>query len=191
MGLSIFDKRYKKNRTGPKSKKDQNVNISNDEPIEQYKLDYMQQAKQRVYPLVWRDYLNLSFDMDIVDLIESLSSLFNKMDSFDIDPDNRKGLLEEPEQFLLHKNVDRALRWLTDKVSESRLEPIVVTLRSPGDSKIEIEASLNDPRSLVSLDNVKESAKNLNHSSIVTPHFLKHFDFDNALDRHYLSETDE
>jgi hypothetical protein len=46
---------------------------------------------------VWRDYLNLSYEMDIVDLIERLIALFGKMDSFDIDPDNRKILLEESE----------------------------------------------------------------------------------------------
>jgi hypothetical protein len=130
--------------------------------------------------------LNISYEMDIVDLIERLIALFGKMDSFDIDPDNRKVLLEESDQYLLHKNVDRALRWLTDKVSDSKLEPIVVTLKDPGDSKLEIECSLNDSRSLVNLENVKESDKNLNRNSILTPHFLKHFDFENALDRHYL-----
>jgi hypothetical protein len=130
--------------------------------------------------------LNLSYEMDIVDLIERLIALFGKMDSFDIDPDNRKVLLEESDQYLLHKNIDRALRWLTDKVSDSKLEPIVVTLKDPGDSKLEIECSLNDSRSLVNLENVKESDKNLNRNSILTPHFLKHFDFENALDRHYL-----
>ena len=78
------------------------------------------------------------------------------------------------------------MRWLTDKVSDSKLEPIVVTLKDPGDSKVEIECSLQDSRSLVTLENVKESDKNLSRNSILTPHFLKHFDFENALDRHYL-----
>jgi hypothetical protein len=124
--------------------------------------------------------------MDVVELLDRLTSLFSKMDSFDIDPDNKKILLEESEQYFLHKNVDRALRWLTDKVSDSKLEPIIVTLKDPSDSKKEIEEALNDSRSLVALENVKESDKNLSTNSILTPHFLKHFDFENALDRHYL-----
>jgi hypothetical protein len=35
--------------------------------------------------------------MDVVELLDKLTSLFSKMDSFDIDPDNKKILLEESE----------------------------------------------------------------------------------------------
>ncbi len=98
--------------------------------------------------------MNLSFEMDIVDLIEKMYTLFESMESFDIDPDNRNQLLEEGDSYALRKGVDRGLRWLTDKVSESKLDPIVVTLRDPGDSHEEIIKSLNDHRSMVSLQNV-------------------------------------
>ena len=99
--------------------------------------------------------------MDIVDLIERYYSLFESMDSFDIDPDNKTKLLEEGDSYALKKSVDRGLRWLTDKVSESKLEPIVVTIKDPGDSHDEIIRSLNDHRSLVTLDNVKELDRNM------------------------------
>ncbi len=92
--------------------------------------------------------------MDIVEIIEKVYTLFEQMDSFDIDPDCKTQLLEEGESYGLRKGVDRGLRWLTDKVSESKLEPIVVTLKDPGDSIDEIVKSLNDPRSLVTLQNV-------------------------------------
>ncbi len=68
-----------------------------DAPIESYKVEYHSQAKHRFHPIIWRNYLNLQFDMDIVDLLEKLIALFGQMDSFDIDPDNRKVLLEESD----------------------------------------------------------------------------------------------
>ena len=97
LGISIYDPRYQKNKVGPKFRGDKYMQKEEEAPIDDYKIEYHNQAKHRFYPLVWRDYLNLSYEMDIVDLIERLIALFGKMDSFDIDPDNRKVLLEESE----------------------------------------------------------------------------------------------
>jgi len=77
-----------------------------------------------------------------------LIGLFTGLSSFDLDPDiEEPTLLEEGESYIFSKVVDRSLRWLTDKICEANLDPIIVTLDQPGDSKEEIIQALEDKRS--------------------------------------------
>lgn len=55
------------------------------------------------------------------------------MNSFEYDPLNPKVKLPDNEILLLKSNVDRALRWLVDKILEAKAQPISITLTSSGD----------------------------------------------------------
>jgi hypothetical protein len=73
--------------------------------------------------------------MDVLTIIEKLNEFFSSMNSFDVDPDNEGSLLDVKDNYILKTSVVRALRWMKDKIYQSDIEPIEVTLDNMGDSQ--------------------------------------------------------
>ena len=192
LGISIYDERNLKKKCGRKFQKlDKFINYKIEHSLEDEnqvsdKPQYEYSCREISDPCVWRDKVNITFDMDIVQIMEELWKCFISMDGFDIDPDQKNKLLEESDSYCLKKSVDRALKWLLNKIYEAKLDPIIITLDNPGDQNNEIVEALTDPRSASDLKSVTESVQYKKDQIYFTPHFLKHFDFDNSLDRHYL-----
>lgn len=89
--------------------------------------------------------------MDLVEIIERVYNMMMLVDSFEIDPDRENTIMEENDSFVLKKSVDRALRWLKDKIFDAKVDPIIVTLESPGDSYQAIVDALADRRSGITI----------------------------------------
>lgn len=129
----------------------------------------------------------MEYNMDIVQLMEELWKCFMTMDSFETDPDSPQQILSEPDSYALKKSIDRGLKWLVDKILAAHLDPIIVTLDDPGESNDEIVDALTDERSATSIEGLTKSFEDESTQKVyLTPHFKKHFDFTNAVDRHYL-----
>lgn len=124
--------------------------------------------------------------MDILDYLQNLGKLFESLNSFEIDPDNPNIIMGEAESRGLKKSVDRGLKWLMDKISQARLDPIRVTLDDPGDSNDDIVDALTEKRSSTSIESLTKAYEVEKQPVFLTPQFLQHFDIKNALDRHYL-----
>jgi hypothetical protein len=72
----------------------------------------------------------------------------------------------------LKKGVDRALKWLIDKICDARIEPIKVTLDDPGDCQNEVVDALTDPRSQTTIDSLTQSYEINKEPVYLTPHFF-------------------
>lgn len=78
--------------------------------------------------------------------------------------------------------VERALKWLVDRIFEANLDPICLTLSDSGDSNQDIIKALGDYRYMSNPKTLVDSNKTI----YLTPHFLEYFDFDDAKDRNFL-----
>ena len=61
-----------------------------------------------------------------MDIIEQLDTFFSSVSSLEVDPDNQNKVLSLFDAKDLRVVIDRALKWLVDKVFLARLEPISI-----------------------------------------------------------------
>ena len=107
--------------------------------------------------IVWRDKLNINFQMDSVTLLDTIAKFFDEIISFEKDPETGM-MMSKEEQFSVRLLVDRALGWLITQIAFESIEPIKLTLLSSGDHKDVIEA-LSDPRSIQDVQGLIRQAK--------------------------------
>ncbi|KEJ83156.1 hypothetical protein OXYTRIMIC_131 [Oxytricha trifallax] len=148
--------------------------VDNSEKLFQIQLDRKKNVK-------WREYLDLNFNMEVVEIMDGLEKLFEKIQSFERDPDNPEKYMGVHEAKDLRCQVDRTLKWLVDKIYEAKLEPISIPVSiNFNELPKDIQEAMNDPRS------IQQQRRFQRESLYYTPDFLKYFDFNSATERTYL-----
>ena len=102
--------------------------------------------------------MHITYEMDIVEFIEQLYRLFIEVHTYDLDPDiPTPTLMEEGDSYCFMKATTRAIKWLAEKILEADLDPIEVTIDNPGDSLKDLEESLSDIRSVLTMADIKRA----------------------------------
>ncbi|CDW83156.1 UNKNOWN [Stylonychia lemnae] len=133
---------------------------------------------------IWRDKLNIKYDMDIKTMIINLQNFFSKMNSLSVDTSNPRVILSESEQAQLKYNVDKSLKWLVEKILNAKMQPIAITVNSQGQNNQDIIEAFQDKRYMSNIFNIIDKQLPL----YLTPKFLQYFDFNVAQDRNYLKQ---
>lgn len=71
--------------------------------------------------------------MNILEMIQNLNKFFSSMNSFEFEPGNLRVRMEENETRDLKTFVEKSIKWLVEKIMNTDLKPLEVTLNSSGD----------------------------------------------------------